>query len=96
MAPMVNTPELRFDCPDEVKFEVIERVRSGLEADGADVNGIDGVRVSTGDGWWLLRASNTQEVVVARAEAGDEAGLARLKQQIRESLRAAGLELPPF
>jgi phosphomannomutase len=96
MAPLVNTPELRFDCPDEVKFEVIERVRSGLEADGADVNGIDGVRVSTGDGWWLLRASNTQAVVVARAEAGDEAGLARLKQQIRDSLRAAGLEPPPF
>jgi phosphomannomutase len=94
MAPLVNTPELRFDCPDEVKFEVIERVRRGLEADGADVNGIDGVRVSTGGGWWLLRASNTQDVLVARAEAQTEAGLQRLKSQLVEQLRASGIEPP--
>jgi phosphomannomutase len=96
MAPLVNTPELRFDCPDEVKFEVIEQVKARLYADGAKVEGIDGVRVTTKDGWWLLRASNTQAVVVARAEAGDEAALARLKRQIRDNLRAAGLEPPPF
>jgi phosphomannomutase len=96
MAPMVNTPELRFDCPDEAKFEVIERVKAGLQADGANVNGIDGVRVTTEDGWWLLRASNTQAVLVARAEAGNEAGLARLKQHIRDNLGAAGIEPPAF
>ena len=94
MAPMVNTPELRFDCPDEEKFAVIDRVRDRLAAEGAEVNAIDGVRVSTGDGWWLLRASNTQAVLVARAEATDEAGLARLKAQIAANLRAAGVEPP--
>ena len=73
MAPMINTPELRFDCPDEEKFGVIERVKATLAAEGAEVNAIDGVRVLTADGWWLLRASNTQAVLVARAEARDPA-----------------------
>ena len=94
MAPMVNTPELRFDCPDEQKFAVIDRVKAGLAAEGAEVNAIDGVRVTTADGWWLLRASNTQAVLVARAEARDQAGLERLKQQISTKLRAAGVEPP--
>ena len=94
MAPMVNTPELRFDCPDEQKFAVIERVKARLAAEGAKVNAIDGVRVSTDDGWWLLRASNTQAVLVARAEARDQAGLDRLKDQIGTHLRAAGVEPP--
>jgi phosphomannomutase len=96
MAPMVNTPELRFDCPDETKFGVIERVKGKLEAEGAEVNAIDGVRVMTADGWWLLRASNTQAVLVARAEATDEAALARLKQQIAANLQAAGVTPPAF
>jgi phosphomannomutase len=96
MAPMVNTPELRFDCPDEQKFAVIDRVKADLAAEGARVNAIDGVRVDTDDGWWLLRASNTQAVLVARAEARDQAGLGRLKQQLGAHLRAAGVEPPAF
>ena len=96
MAPMVNTPELRFDCPDETKFDVIERVKARLEAEGAKVNAIDGVRVMTADGWWLLRASNTQAVLVARAEAADEGALARLKQQIAANLAAVGVTPPAF
>jgi phosphomannomutase len=96
MAPLVNTPEIRFDCPDEQKFRVIDQVRRRLEEEGARVNGIDGVRVSTEEGWWLLRASNTQAVLVARAEARDQAGLARLKQHIRRHLEAAGIEPPDF
>ena len=75
----VNTPELRFDCPDERKFEVVEEVKARLQKAGAKFTDIDGVRVSTEDGWWLLRASNTQAVLVARCEAADEAGLERLK-----------------
>jgi phosphomannomutase len=96
MAPLVNTPEIRFDCPEERKFAVIDQVKARLGQEGARVNGIDGVRVSTDDGWWLLRASNTQAVLVARAEAGDAAGLARLKQQIRRHLEAAGIQPPDF
>jgi phosphomannomutase len=96
MVPMINTPELRFDCPDERKFAVIDQIKARLAAEDAEVNTIDGVRVSTPDGWWLLRASNTQAIVVARAEAKDQAGLDRLKQEIRGHLRAAGVEPPAF
>jgi phosphomannomutase len=96
MAPLINTPEIRFDCPDEQKFAVVDQVGERLEAEGAEVNAIDGVRVTTTDGWWLLRASNTQAVLVARAEARDEAGLLRLKQQIAAHLEAAGVRPPEF
>jgi phosphomannomutase len=57
-----------------------------LSRDGAKVNSTDGARVMTEDGWWLLRASNTQDVLVARAEATDEAALERLLAQIDEQL----------
>jgi phosphomannomutase len=93
---VVNTPELRFPCPEERKFAVVGEVRDRLKAARAEVNGIDGVRVKTADGWWLLRASNTQAVLVARCEAGDPAGLARLKAQLVDQLRRSGLAPPAF
>ena len=77
---VINTPELRFDCDDRRKFQVIEEVAARLRAEGAKVAETDGVRVLTDDGWWLLRASNTQAVLVARAEATSEEGLERLKR----------------
>jgi len=93
---VVNTPELRFACDDVRKFAIVETIRAGLEADGAEVNAVDGVRVTTPDGWWLLRASNTQAVLVARCEAFDEAGLARLKADLAGRLQAAGVAPPDF
>jgi phosphomannomutase len=60
------------------------------------VSDIDGVRVSTPDGWWLLRASNTQAVLVARAEAKTEEGLERLKAALVTQLEASGLAAPDF
>jgi phosphomannomutase len=90
----VNTPELRFDCPDDQKFGVVEKVKEKLEEDGAEFSDIDGVRVSTKDGWWLLRASNTQPVLVARCEAADDAGLERLMADLKAALAACGVELP--
>ena len=96
MPQVVNTPELRFDCPDTRKFAVIEEVAGRLRGEGADVNTVDGVRVTTPDGWWLLRASNTQAVLVARAEARDEAGLDRLKGALAHQLEASGIAAPDF
>ncbi len=93
---VVNTPELRFNCDDHRKFEVITEVAARLRAAGATMSDIDGVRVNTGDGWWLLRASNTQAVLVARCEARDEAGLERLKSALVAQLEASGLEAPDF
>ena len=86
MAPMVNTPELRFQVDESRKFAVVEEVLDRLSASGARVDRTDGARVMTADGWWLLRASNTQDVLVARAEAADAAGLARLMAEIDEQL----------
>ncbi len=93
---MVNTPEVRFPCSEERKFAVVEEVRDRLKAEGAKVNDIDGVRVQTDDGWWLLRASNTQEVLVARCEAKDEAALSRLKAAVSRQLEASQIAAPPF
>ena len=90
----INTPEIRFDCSDERKFDVIEEVTAKLKASGADMSTVDGVRVKTADGWYLLRASNTQAVLVARAEAGSEEGLARLKAAIVDALEGTGVEPP--
>jgi phosphomannomutase len=86
------TPELRFQVDESRKFAIVEEVRDRLSADGAKVDATDGVRVSTGDGWWLLRASNTQDVLVARAEAADQGGLDRLVAQIDDQLAKSGVE----
>ncbi|PCI59611.1 MAG: phosphomannomutase [Kordiimonadales bacterium] len=91
---VINTPELRFDCDEVRKFEVVREVRTRLEAAGANMSTVDGVRVQTADGWWLLRASNTQAVLVARCEASTDAGLERLKQALVEALTSSGVEAP--
>src|SRR5205085_6670457 len=92
MPKSVATPEMRFQVDEPRKFAIVEEVRDRLSADGASVDATDGVRVSTSDGWWLLRASNTQDVLVARAEAKDEAGVDRLVAQIDEQLAKSGVE----
>ena len=91
---MVNTPEVRFDCDDTRKFQVVDEVVADLRAQGVDFSDIDGARVSTPDGWWLLRASNTQPVLVVRCEASDQAGLDRLKAAVTAALAPCGV-VPP-
>ncbi len=95
MPDVVNTPELRFQVDESRKFAVVDEVLDRLAADGAEVNRTDGARVNTPDGWWLLRASNTQDVLVARAEAKDQAGLDRLIAQIDDQLALSGVERGP-
>ena len=92
MPTMLNTPELRFQVDESRKFAAIQEVKDRLAGTDADVNDTDGVRVTTPDGWWLLRASNTQDVLVARAESETQEGLDRLLAQIDEQLAASGLE----
>jgi len=91
---VVNTPELRFPCAESRKFQVVREVRERLRKTGTEMTDIDGVRVRTADGWWLLRASNTQAVLVARAESTTEDGLARLKGALAAELAASGVALP--
>jgi len=95
MPPVVNTPELRFQIDESRKFAVVGEVLDRLAAAGAQVDRTDGARVNTADGWWLLRASNTQDVLVARAEAGTQAGLDRLVAQIDEQLALSGVARGP-
>lgn len=96
MPQMLNTPEMRFQVDESRKFAAIDEVKARLTGDdvpaGIEVNATDGVRVNTPDGWWLLRASNTQDVLVARAESDSEEGLERLLALIDEQLALSGLE----
>ncbi|NVN36074.1 phosphoglucomutase/phosphomannomutase PgmG [Komagataeibacter swingsii] len=90
----VSTPELRFACPDTRKFDVITEVAARLAQAGATVCDIDGVRVTTPDGWWLLRVSNTQAALVARAEGATQAALDRLTAALSAQLALSGVALP--
>jgi len=93
---LINTPEIRFDCPEDRKFKVIEEVAARLRAEGVKFHDMDGVRVENDDGWWLLRASNTQAVLVARIEAGNADGMARLKAELADQLRKSQISPPNF
>jgi phosphomannomutase len=92
MPKTTATPEMRFQVDEPRKFAIVDEVRDRLFADGANVDATDGVRVSTSDGWWLLRASNTQDVLVARAESSDESGIERLIAQIDDQLAKSGVK----
>ncbi|MGF1630092.1 MAG: phosphoglucomutase/phosphomannomutase PgmG [Kiloniellaceae bacterium] len=93
---LVNTPELRVPCPEARKKAVVEEVRARLAAEGTEVTAIDGVRVREGGGWWLLRASNTEDALTLRCEAPDAASLKKLTQRLAAQLEASGLESPAF
>ena len=92
MPQSVATPEMRFDVGDKDKFAVVDALLTNLREAGADVDETDGARVTTADGWWLIRASNTQDVLAARAEAEDQAALDRLVAMIDAELGKLGVE----
>ena len=85
-----STPELRIDVAEEAKFDLVERAREHFARD-REVVDLDGARVMFGDGWGLLRASNTQPVVVARYEAETEERLAEIRETMEEWLRGQGV-----
>ena len=87
----IITPEWRIPVPEARKFAVVDEVRARLEAAGADISLIDGVRVRAPRGWWLLRASNTEAALVARAEAADESTLAALIAILDSQLAESGV-----
>ncbi|WNO54730.1 phosphoglucomutase/phosphomannomutase PgmG [Stakelama saccharophila] len=92
MPQLVNTPEMRFQVDESRKFDIVQEVLDRLEGSDAEVNRTDGARVKTADGWWLLRASNTQDVLVARAESHSQEGLDRLVAQIDDQLARSGVQ----
>jgi len=90
---MYNTPELRVDCTEETKFRIVEKVRDHFQENGFDVNDIDGMRVTFSDGWGLLRASNTQPVLVMRFEAETEVRLQEIRSQVEKEIERVKQEL---
>ena len=87
-----STPELRIEVGEEDKFGLVERAREHFSA-RYDVIAVDGVRVMFGDGWGLIRASNTQPVIVARYEAGTPARLGEIRETMEEWLRGQGVSV---
>lgn len=94
---LMSTPEIRFEVDETRKFALVSELQDNLKSDlpqGAEFDDIDGVRISTEDGWWLLRASNTQNVLACRIEAKDEAGLSRLKSMLKTEVQKIGCPVP--
>jgi phosphomannomutase / phosphoglucomutase len=89
LPPTTATPEIRVDCPDEEKFQVVSRLADYFRS-RYDVIEIDGVRVDFGDGWGLVRASNTQPALVLRFEARDEARLEEIRSLFETKLKELG------
>src|SRR5580765_3788844 len=90
----VSTPETRLPCPEEKKFAVVEELRKEFAARYRVID-IDGVRVEFGDGWGLVRASNTQPVLVVRFEARTEKRLAEIRDTMMGALKRVGVEDAP-
>ncbi len=88
----VSTPELRVACPDARKFAIVAEAVAHFRT-RYDVNDIDGARILFGDGWGLIRASNTQPVLVMRFEAPTALRLAAMRDEVAQWLRAQGIEV---
>jgi len=89
----VSTPEIRMECPEEHKFQIVQRVKELLKKDGYEIIDVDGVRVVFDDGWGLIRASNTQPVLVLRFEADTQEGLDRIRSIIEGRLQEVKREI---
>jgi phosphomannomutase len=94
---MHNTPEVRFHVPAARKFDIAPEIKARLQAQAekdVEINDIDGVRVTSPEGWWLMRPSNTEDVLTVRAEGFTVEGLEKLKNQLIGQLQQSGVESP--
>lgn len=83
---LISTPEIRVPCPDEVKFQIVEDLVKKFKEEGLEVIDVDGARIEFKEGWALVRASNTQPVLVLRFEAENEAFLKQLQERVYSTL----------
>jgi phosphomannomutase/phosphoglucomutase len=84
----ITTPEIRVPCPDELKFRVVARLVSRFK-ERREVIDVDGARVLFSEGWGLVRASNTQPVLVMRFEADTVEAISRIRNEVEEEVRKA-------
>ena len=90
---MFSTPEVRIHVPEDRKFEIPKQIGDMVKEEGiAKVNDMDGIRVTSEAGWWLLRASNTESVLSLRVESFTEDGLQILKHQLEDHLKSVGID----
>ncbi len=92
LPPLHVSAELRIECADDKKFAVVASIAKAVADAGETVETMDGVRVSMDDGWWLLRASNTQAALVARAEGKTKESTDAMLAHIRAALKTHGIE----
>ncbi|WP_419235474.1 phosphomannomutase/phosphoglucomutase [Rickettsia endosymbiont of Nabis limbatus] len=88
-----STPEIKIFVPSELKLQIIEEIKEKLLKNKIEFNDIDGVRVNTEVGWWLLRSSNTESAIIARAESSNAKKLEELKTMINQLLSKYGLTI---
>ncbi|MGM0644956.1 MAG: phosphomannomutase/phosphoglucomutase [Thermodesulfobacteriota bacterium] len=93
--PTHNTPEIRVPCPEEHTFRIVDMARENFRDQGLEINEVDGVRIEFGDGWGLIRASNTQPVLVLRFEAQSAERLQQIRSHIETPLQRWITELSP-
>jgi len=91
-----TTPELRFPTSEKEKFIIIDKLRHKLKKEKKNYIGIDGVRYVTKDGWWLVRASNTQNIIVGRCESFSKKNLRKIKENLRKNLNDCGFTIKKF
>jgi phosphomannomutase len=91
---LFNTPEIRIEVREEEKFTLIPRILENLQHENLQISTIDGLRVTTPDGWFLLRPSNTQNVLVARMESSSATGLEHITRLVRSLIETIGYHLP--
>jgi len=89
-----STAEIRIECSEEKKFGIVDQLKERLKKSGIEFNDIDGIRAKNDNGWWLIRASNTQPVLVARCEANSKANLEILKENLRQILESCDIQIP--
>lgn len=88
----ISTPEIRVDVPEEDKFNLVDAVKKLALEDQLQVNELDGVRVTEANGWWLVRASNTQNALILRVEGNTEEDLASLSTRVNGYFKKVGIE----
>jgi phosphomannomutase len=88
-----STPEIRINSDDSKKFQIIKELQNDLRAKNIEFNDIDGVRVNNDNGWWLIRASNTQPILVARCESNSEENLRKIISDLKSILKNYNLKL---
>lgn len=89
-----STAEIRIETSEEKKFAIVEDLKKLLHKNNEKFVDIDGIRAQSSEGWWLIRASNTQPVLVARCEANSQQNLEKMKNNLREKLNFCNIKIP--